>query len=83
MSSRSPQDEAYDRLMHLAPSEVQHRLVQVLAQYQDMQAILAQLETLHAGTSGAPHSGHRIKPWKRSHHRSTVWHAWRQYHVTF
>ncbi len=46
------QDEAYERLMHLAPSEIQHRLVQVLAEYQSTQAMLAQLESLHADQAG-------------------------------
>ena len=74
------QDEAYDRLMHLAPSEIQHRLVQVLAQYQDMQAILAQLETLHAGTSGAPLTWSPDQNLEAQPTPPQGWHAWRQYH---
>lgn len=74
------QDEAYDRLMHLAPSEIQHRLVQVLAQYQDMQAILAQLETLHAGTSGAPLTWSPDQTLEAQPTPVHGWHAWRQYH---
>lgn len=74
------QDEAYDRLMHLAPSEIQHRLIQVLAQYQDMQAILAELETLHAGTDGAPLTWSPDQKLEAQTTPPQGWHVWRQYH---
>ncbi|MEM7031324.1 MAG: glycoside hydrolase family 15 protein [Chloroflexota bacterium] len=41
------QDEAYDQLMHLAPSAIQHRLQNVLAQYQEMGSVIHELELLH------------------------------------
>lgn len=74
------QDEAYDRLLHLAPSEIQHRLVQVLAAYQDMQVILAQLEALHAGASGAALTWSPDETLETLPMPAQGWHAWRQYH---
>ena len=74
------QDEAYDRLMHLAPSEIQHRLVQVLAQYQDMQVILAQLEALHAEASATTLTWSPDQTLEALPTPPQGWHAWRQYH---
>jgi phosphorylase kinase alpha/beta subunit len=73
------QDEAYEQLMHLAPSEIQHRLVQVLAQYQSMQAILAQLESLHAEQAGATLTWSPDQALEALPTPPQGWHAWRQY----
>ncbi|MBX3014026.1 MAG: hypothetical protein KF832_21075 [Caldilineaceae bacterium] len=73
------QDEAYEQLMHLAPSDLQQRLMQVLAQYQGMQAILAELESLHV------ESGRAALQWSPDRALEALptppqgWHAWRQY----
>lgn len=42
------QDEAYEQLMHLAPSQVQRRLHGVLEQYHTMGSVIEQLESLRA-----------------------------------
>jgi len=73
------QDEAYEQLMHLAPSEIQHRLVEVLAQYQNMQAILEQLESLHAGEGGATLTWSPDQTLEELPMPPQGWHAWRQY----
>ena len=73
------QDEAYEQLMHLAPSEIQHRLVQVLAQYQSMQAILAQLESLHADQAGTTLTWSPDQALEALPTPPQGWHAWRQY----
>ena len=73
------QDEAYEQLMHLPPSEIQHRLAQVLAQYQSMQPILAELESLRAARSPETLTW---SPDQRLEDLPTPpggWHAWRQY----
>jgi phosphorylase kinase alpha/beta subunit len=73
------QDEAYEQLMHLAPSEIQHRLVQVLTEYQSTQAILAQLESLHADQSGATLTWSPDQALEELPTPPQGWHAWRQY----
>jgi phosphorylase kinase alpha/beta subunit len=40
------QDEGYERLMHLAPSEIQGRLTTILSSYADKQRLLKRQETL-------------------------------------
>ena len=73
------QDEAYEQLMHLPPAEIQHRLAQVLAQYQSMQPILAELESLRAARSPETLTW---SPDQRLEDLPTPpggWHAWRQY----
>ena len=65
--------------MHLPPSEIQHRLAQVLAQYQSMQPILAELESLRAARSPETLTW---SPDQRLEDLPTPpggWHAWRQY----
>ncbi len=76
---QSTQDEAYERLMHLAPSEIQHRLAQVLAQYQQMQPILAQLEALHAARSPETLTWSPDQALEGLPTPAGGWHAWRQY----
>jgi phosphorylase kinase alpha/beta subunit len=44
------QDEGYERLMHLAPSEIQQRLRGVLSSYADKQQLLKRQETLRLQT---------------------------------
>ncbi len=73
------QDEAYERLMHLAPSEIQHRLVQVLAEYQSTQAILAQLEALHADQTSETLTWSPDQALEELPMPAQGWHAWRQY----
>lgn len=73
------QDEAYEALMHLAPSEIQHHLTQVLAQYQQMQPILAQLESLRADHHGQPLAWSPDQALEGLPTPPQGWHAWRQY----
>jgi phosphorylase kinase alpha/beta subunit len=40
------QDEGYERLMHLAPSEIQRRLKMILSSYADRQLLLKRQETI-------------------------------------
>jgi phosphorylase kinase alpha/beta subunit len=44
------QDEGYERLMHLAPSEIQQRLRGVLSSYADRQQLLKRQETMRLQT---------------------------------
>jgi len=74
------QDEAYERLMHLPPSALQNRLTAVLVQYQSMQTILEQLESLHARQDGD------VLAWSPDQRLETLptppqgWHEWRRYY---
>lgn len=73
------QDEAYDQLMHLAPSEIQRRLQNVLAQYQEMGSVIQQLERLQVREVNS------ALTWTPDIQLETLsapadgWHAWRQY----
>ncbi len=71
--------EAYERLMHLAPSEIQARLERVVAQWADIEGLPQQLEHLDAEASApdldwtpALELGELTSP-------SKDWLAWRQH----
>lgn len=73
-------DEGYERLMHLAPSQIQRLLETVLARYQEIQDLPQELEQLHVrGTS-------RPLEWTQDLGLETLkapeggWLAWRQHH---
>ncbi len=74
------QDEAYERLMHLPPSALQARLTAVLAQYQSMQAILEQLESLHARQGGEALTWSPDQTLEALPTPPQGWHEWRRYY---
>jgi phosphorylase kinase alpha/beta subunit len=73
------QDEAYNQLMHLAPSEIQRRLKVVMEHYHTMGFVIDQLESLPAHSAGQPLTWTQdmglevLKPPKGG------WRTWRQY----
>jgi len=78
--TNSTQDEAYEQLMHLAPSTLQERLVAVLTSTQSLQIIVTQLEALQAqqGTSTftwSPDQALEALPTPPQ-----GWHEWRRFH---
>lgn len=74
------QDEAYDQLMHLTPSAIQQHLAAVLAQYQTMQSLLKQMESLHSP------QGSETLIWSPNQALEALptppqgWREWRRYH---
>lgn len=73
------QDEAYERLMHLEPSEIQHRVERVLDQYQSMGFILEKLESLHAPQGGEQLTWSPDAELEEIEMPEQGWHAWRQH----
>lgn len=73
-------DEAYERLMHLAPSQIQRLLEKVMARYRELEGLPQEQEQLHAQATTHPLGWTPDLGFEKLKPASDGWLAWRQHH---